>query len=178
MNTSYCGPRWLPLLIALCLFALLGTLIACDQASQPATINNIGRAGPTDTPTILPADATFNAVKLAEEYDNLHGSERKETVIAQTATANALTPTYTPTPPSPTPTYSPPEATPTLRMGILGCSPASPQEYIEEVCWRGVVNGEISFLISGVEGPVHDHNQGYLMVFLHHLMLNTKPQSK
>lgn len=163
----------------LIMMLLLAVIAACEQPSQPATKSLATSATVTTTPTGISgvtatstpnrpiADATFVAAKLTEIYIEDNFPAIKETAIAGTTTAIALTPTYTPAPILPTPTPGPPEPTPTMQIGLFECNPTAGFPYVEYSCWRGLENGRYIYVITGREkvGYYSDPGQGVILVF-------------
>lgn len=147
---------------------LISVALGCDTQNQPADTNHAQTYTISVTPTVNPADATWDAAKQTLTYEQFHFREIKETAIAQTATAIALTPTYTPSPISPSPTAGSPEPTQTPQMGIIDCgADTAGYPYLEYNCWRGIVNGRGTIISAGRErlGAGGDPTQGFLFIY-------------
>ncbi len=147
------------------LFALL---VACDTQSQPTIQPSQGDALDT-TPTLLPARATGEALdRMKRDYVD-HQFDQKDTMVAATTTALALTPTRPPLSPTLTRTLPPPLPTPTLVMGMIECaSTTAGTPYIEYSCWRGIVNGQLMDVSSGRErlnSFNEDPQQGFVLIY-------------
>jgi len=156
MNCHPTLPRGGPARFAVVTSLLAGTVLAACGA---------GGVGPpvataTPVPTLPPGEnppwvATQVAFATVVERHRLAW----QTVVVQTATAEALHP-------QPTATPHPPEPTPTMVMGMSICPLlGSHLEPRYRSCWQGIINGQLMYIGAGRLGQYDDPTQGMLLIF-------------
>lgn len=156
--------RLIPLAAMLGAVLALNALAACNQLR--AIANNSANATETltSTPTVpfAAAGATDEAAKQQEAQREAADYATEIAFVTQTASAIALTPTYTRVPSTPPPT-------PTYIIGMFPCNSEVEKDLVYFTCWQGYLNGQLVLVAVGkeVSGEAHYNAEATLVTTQH-----------